>query len=260
MTEHHDDNEYERLRKLLKELPKAGASKNFEANLQRRIQYSLSDGYRNGFLGFLAPLRRVPTLAYSLVTLLLVGGISYYAFFKHGSIPSQEQSPPDRGVILIPEKSTTVIPADTVREKRAGAAVDTKDIGVKEAGKVEGARPQISRDEKRSDVKVKSDEPRRSLQRGNIKSSETRQDGKPANEMMIHEENAAAKEMAMPVPGMMMKKAESSVNPSAREIVLPNLQSVADSVAHADSLKKLDSLRRAQKRLWIDKRKKRINK
>jgi hypothetical protein len=254
MNEHQHDSEYQRLRKLLKELPKMDASPDFEMKLQRRIHQESEDKFR-----FLDSIRRIPVFAYSLVTILLVGGISYYAFFKHGSIPSQEQLPPDHVVIPLPEKSAAVS-ADTVKEKRAAALDVTKDASAREADKKLSTQSLPSREEGRANVREKTDAVQRSMPLKNIDHPETKQEERPSNEMMIHEGNAAAKEMVVPAPKMMMKKTENEMNRAAGEIVQPNFQSVTDSTAHADSLKKLDSLRRAQKQHLIDKNRRKISK
>lgn len=253
MNEQEHDNEYQRLRKLLKELPMVDASPDFEMKLQRRIHQESAAKFR-----FFASLRRIPVFAYSLVTLLLVGGISYYAFFKHGSIPSQEQVPPDHVVIPLPEKSAVEVSTDTVKEKRALTSAKAKDEGTKEADKKLSIQSVPLRDEAKAIPHKKNDAVQPSVEGKVVDQPKRIQDEKRIDGMMIHEANAAAKEMVVPPPTTMMKT-ENSMNRAA-EMVQPNLLSFTDSIARADSLTKLDSLRRVQKQRWMDKNRRKISK
>jgi hypothetical protein len=72
-------------------LPKVQASADFEQRLQRRLAGNVESPATGGWLGkFLAP-RRIPVFAYSLATLVLVGVVSYFAFFRSGIVPRGEQ-------------------------------------------------------------------------------------------------------------------------------------------------------------------------
>jgi hypothetical protein len=79
------------VRRLLKELPAVKASPDFEQRLLRRIKEGAPAAAPD------APKRRllaVPVFAYSLLTLLLVGVISYYTFYRSSDAPVMRDSAP----------------------------------------------------------------------------------------------------------------------------------------------------------------------
>jgi hypothetical protein len=87
--EQHNDDPHP-VRKLLKRLPKVEASADFEQRLQRRIA---EEGKKSAMPGrwkeLLLP-KRIPVFAYSLVTLVVVGVVSYYSIFRSGRMPRKE--------------------------------------------------------------------------------------------------------------------------------------------------------------------------
>jgi hypothetical protein len=84
----HDDNQHP-LRKLLQGLPKVAAAPDFDERLQRRVA-AMEDRDRATWFQ-----RCIPAFAYSVLTLVVVGVISYYAFLRVSpngkQIPSSEQ-------------------------------------------------------------------------------------------------------------------------------------------------------------------------
>src|ERR1051325_3445927 len=92
------------IRKLLKELPKVEASADFEKRLEQRIAGDPALGSQPGWFGNLLGSHRIPAFGYSLATLVLVGVVSYYAFFRSGTVPM-------RPVII--EREQTISPSGT---------------------------------------------------------------------------------------------------------------------------------------------------
>jgi hypothetical protein len=128
--------EYPELGKLLKSLPKKAASPDFEMRLQRRIKEGKSVIPEKGFTEKEFSSFRIPTFAFSLMTLLVVGTIAYYAYFRSPEVqqlPEQEipvlndresapvQSSPDKAIS--PDQST---PDIHIKEQTTDAAVTTQ--------------------------------------------------------------------------------------------------------------------------------------
>lgn len=100
--------EHRPVRRLLKELPKVEASPDFEQRLQRRIREGGSlpasaSGGAERARGF-----TIPVFAYSLLTVLLVGLISYYSFFRTAETPVVPKA-----VRPAPAERRSVAPAPT---------------------------------------------------------------------------------------------------------------------------------------------------
>jgi hypothetical protein len=76
------------MRKLLSNLPKVKAQPDFEQHLHRRIAGE-KDKRPPSILESLK-LKRIPMVAYSLATLVILGTIVYYAFFRSGTLPNRE--------------------------------------------------------------------------------------------------------------------------------------------------------------------------
>ena len=100
--------------KLLKGLPKVQASADFEERLHRRIAETATDRPAGGWIKHVFGTRPIPALAYSLSTLVLVGIISYYAFFRSGSVPTPEQLVP-------PQTDNTAVRKDSGIEPPAAS-------------------------------------------------------------------------------------------------------------------------------------------
>lgn len=93
----HDPGEHDPLRRLLRGLPKSEASPDFELRLHKRIRESSGAPERSGDR---SPERRrfaIPAFAYSLLTVLAVGLISYYAFLDTPESPPATDSAPPAG-------------------------------------------------------------------------------------------------------------------------------------------------------------------
>ena len=100
--------------KLLKGLPKVQASADFEERLHRRIAETATDRPAGGWIKHVFGKRPIPALAYSLSTLVLVGIVSYYAFFRSGSVPTPEQLVP-------PQTDNTAVRKDSGIEPPAAS-------------------------------------------------------------------------------------------------------------------------------------------
>src|SRR5262245_35624712 len=79
------DGESEELRKVLRGLPRAKASADFEQRLARRRARHGTAGER--ILRHFSPAGRIPAPAYSAAALLILGVAAYYAFFRSGNVP-----------------------------------------------------------------------------------------------------------------------------------------------------------------------------
>ncbi len=128
--------EYPELRKLLKSLPKKAASPDFEMRLQQRINEGKSTLPEKGFAEKEFSPFRIPTFAFSLMTLIVVGTIAYYAYVRNPEVqqlPEKEipvlndresapvQSSPDKAIT--PDQSK---PDINIKEQTTDAAVTTQ--------------------------------------------------------------------------------------------------------------------------------------
>jgi len=82
---HREGEEKHPVRQYLKDLPKVNAPWYFEAKLQQRLQRRSTAGF-SGLVGLWRP---IPAYAYSVVAVLVLGVVGYYAFLS--TDPSQNE-------------------------------------------------------------------------------------------------------------------------------------------------------------------------
>lgn len=113
--------EQERLRKMLKDLPKVPARPDFEERLQRRI---VAAGKERRL--WFAP-RHWPALAYSALTVLVVGVVSYLALERAGlrDAPGPPATLSDSAVLLVPAPGVTAPSESHVSSKGESPASGT---------------------------------------------------------------------------------------------------------------------------------------
>lgn len=102
----HSDDRDDKLRRALKDMPAVHASPDFEQRLQRRINEEELGGRTEGFFRKLFSPRRIPVVAYSLLTIVVVGVFSYYMFFRT-DVSSIDES---RTLPTVDEKTKPTLP------------------------------------------------------------------------------------------------------------------------------------------------------
>ncbi len=126
-SEHTGDNGNE-VKKLLRDLPRAKASPDFEARLARRMNPEDAPSRIRRLPDWLGPLRRIPAPAFSLAVVVILGGVSYYAFFRSGSMPAEQHRDLSE-LRQEPAKVTDQLDADNAKQKpldKASAIVEGK--------------------------------------------------------------------------------------------------------------------------------------
>jgi hypothetical protein len=277
--------------KLLKGLQKVQASPDFEERLHRRIAETAAGRPAGGWWIHVFGPRRIPALAYSLATLVLVGIVSYYAFFRSGNVPT-------------PQQSLNEIPASTQgtgAEPSSGKADDRRDQS--EAAErtltapaappgAQSAQPQLRQKQGRTDLRDESTANQPAVGKDAIESGNAAQDLKKEQaapqtgvpvpvppvtqgaqpQLQEWRSNAAAvqeyeaKEQHPPIPSQSLLKQLQVREPSdagkqklSIEQQLKYVTEKIDSLGSGDSLK-MDSLRQLQRYLQMQQRKAKIRK
>jgi len=91
MSDKYDDSE-ERVRKVLRDLPRVKAGPDFEQRLARRVAGADPKGRASTMFS-----GRIPVPAYSAAAILILAVVSYYAFFRSGALPTPPITPDEIG-------------------------------------------------------------------------------------------------------------------------------------------------------------------
>ncbi len=264
-----DPNE-ERLRSMLKKLPKVDAPPDFEARLQRRITSAPpNEGKRAVFRGF-----RAPAIAYTVLAAALIGALWYYEFVT----PSFQPEPPSQSVPSANERNAAP-PENRPAQQNQAEEPSPKDADVQrqsgpvrqavprkppEAGARTAIRPQQPSREESENAKLMKETPQVDKKSAQPAVSAPSIAPEAAARTAIHPPQPTRDEFnrTKPTrgsPGLEKKSAEPAVStpsmaPEAapavksfeRGLVQPqerNMKSVANSSAKADSAR-IDSLMR----------------
>lgn len=283
-TEEHNDNQ-ENIRRLLKELPKVQASPDFEQRLQRRISHETTPGWLERFF---RPAR-IPAFAYSLTTVVVVGIISYYAFFRPGTAPRPELPPVQDSLKIAAQSEPAPSAEGRVTDNRVDKTEPPEMTPPPEANMP--PQPSLSartqKDLRDKSVSEQDERDRENDAAGDLKADKSAerqlqqfrtaapppvvqkeeqanvQLGIVAEKESLAEERDLAAKVLSSRPQTLRKSAESAFLMSADEVGLDQqLKFIArqiDSLQSRDSVK-LDSLRRVQRFLQLQQQKAKIRK
>lgn len=238
------NDENEKLRKLLRDLPKVPARQDFEARLARRLAKGKSAGTIGELLAGLLTARRIPAFAFSLLAVALVGVISYYLYLRPSAAPAPIVPPGPMPMDSLAGERTVSVP-----EKQAPPAAAQR-----KQKKTQPPPPAVKPEGISTDQHLAAPP--------TVKPTE-----QPVQSNAIREEEGKVRMEAAPaaVRGGESTGAEKALpgvfNAAPRAVskaVVPEMlrySGALDSAARADSLKK-DSLQRAQKKMMLRKPKK----
>ncbi len=107
------------VRRLLKSLPQVESTEDFEARLQRRIAEEEGREDTSGIFAWLAGIRRIPVFAYSMISVIVVGVVSYFLLIRTSPV-----APPAHERLAIPENREELVPAPPVDnlQKKSGSS------------------------------------------------------------------------------------------------------------------------------------------
>ncbi len=229
----HEDNG--KLRRLLRGLPQVPAGPDFESRLHRRLAKEKPTGIVAALLDRLIH-RRIPAIAFSIVTVAVLGVLSYYLYLRPGA------EPPAVGVPGPAVKDTGAqnLPAP-MQETRSPAVPERK-------GKAEGKGPVPSGARPGEFPGAKKTVPLDKLEQAKpVEAGAIRQQAEKIRLEAIPD--TATSRIAAPVPVKAAAPLPAAARRAAEESGVKSLihhPVLTDSAARADSLKR-DSLERARK-------------
>lgn len=245
MSDSNENDEREHsVRKLLKSLPRVVARDDFEARLQRRIAEEERRKDKSGIFAWLPGIRRIPVFAYSVISVMVVGVVSYFLLMRTTPV-----APPPQERLVIPENKEEIVPAPPVDNLRKKSGWREQRVGA--ASRDEVSVPSSS---KGNDLQGKQAEGKvleTAKPGGEPVTSKTGfQKNEPASVELaappVTNENAAAREVTQGMNGMGGR--------SAMFKALRAFSPANDSVARRDSVR-LDSLRRLKTKMKYLKKK-----
>ena len=139
-------NEGEKVKRTLQSAPRIKAAPDFEERLFRRIEAERNETRKPSFLGSLFTAWRVPSIAYSIATLVILGVVVYTAFFRSGSLPTQEMISGERQESPVNKPIANGQPPSAVSPSSAipSTSQAQKDDGMKESGEIQRAKAPLS--------------------------------------------------------------------------------------------------------------------
>lgn len=237
---HNED--HPELRKLLKALPKKTASADFEMRLQRRLNEGKSSTQSETFFGKLFDSFRVPAFAYSLMTLLVVGTISYYAFFRDTGSPRL----PEREIPVLNDRAPEQPSADKVIPQEATTTNQTVDERAKDAVKgksqvsTEQLPEQASKPEKEllqfRSVPQKSEQANVEMKENLIDEAPRQEVSAPAQEMSAPVQDEVRQEEQISLPEKKSDGNVQSIVPQSENVTAPLLNKILPQMKSAGQL------------------------
>jgi hypothetical protein len=224
------------VRKLLKSLPGVHATDDFEVRLQRRIAEEESRRNRSGILAWLPGVRRIPVFAYSVVSVMVVGIVSYFLLMRTTPVaPPQER-------LVIPENKEEIVPAPPVDDLRKKSDSRDQRRSVAQQGP--------SRNEVAGRSSSEGNELKGKQAEGNILEVAKPREQSVTSKTAIQNNEPASVELAAPRPANekdVVRSVTQGLNAAAGNSAMFKVDrafsSANDSAARRDSVR-LDSLRR----------------
>jgi len=236
------------VRGLLKSLPRVDATDDFEVRLQRRIAEEESRKDRSGILAWLPGVRRIPVFAYSVVSVMVVGIVSYFLLMRTTPV-----APPPHERLVVPENKEEIVPAPRVDDlrKKSDSREQRQRVAQQGPSRDEVSGPSSS---KGNDLKGKQAE-------GNILEA-AKPSEKPVTSKTDIQKNepASVKLAAAPVTNgnAVARSVTQGLNAAAGTSAMYKVQRgfspANDSAARRDSVR-LDSLRRLKTKMKYLKKK-----
>ena len=271
-TANHNKENHDSLRKLLKELPLAKTSADFEERLQRRIA---GGKHPRSVWGSIFTPRHVPAFAYSLVALAVVGVVGYYAFFRAGVTPIQQKQPTVEETPTIrekfrdeqsdqqkrPDRTASSLPESGMYDDASGKTAADKDEALTK--QEEGTKNQVwdnsrvsvddakltKADEVKKENTAVSSQAQRAVSGQDIQNlNETPLQKSTLEQIQTRAKVDQNKDQSRAPAKQRVFNAQSRSQQVAAAETQEKLLTTQDSLVRADSLRQ-DSLRRAQRQL-----------
>ena len=247
------NDEEEKLRKLLRELPEVPAREGFEARLHRRLAGPRRRGGFARLFESILSARRIPVFAYSVLALAAIGVLSYYLSVRPGAVtpivPPATPAARDTASTTQPE---TVLKREAPMPVKSKAAENRrKDQATPPAG-MSGAPAEVSTKELQPESQLRQQPAQmqesneqgalKPLQKGDEKMITPSVQPSPEKKTAPSVQAIQGKSITVPQGALQNMAGQRSALSANRA------QFLLDSVARTDSLKQ-DSLRRLQKKL-----------